>query len=49
MKKDESEEVFIISQADTLIYPNTMMIKLFNAMVTNSAVFAASWFFELAC
>ena len=49
MKKDESKEVFIISQTDALIYPNTMMIKLFNTMVTNSAVFAASWFFELAC
>ena len=42
MQKDKAQKVAKIVKTDTLIDPNTVMIKFLHAVVTNSAVLGAS-------
>ena len=47
MDKQKHEEVFIIVQAYTRVYPYTMVIKFLATLVTEAAMFRASWFGNL--
>jgi hypothetical protein len=39
MAEDEHDKVSVVVESNTIINPNAMMVKFFNANVTHTAVF----------
>jgi len=48
MRKQEHKEESVVTSADTLIDPNTMMIELLHTHVAHRAMLRSSWFDEMA-
>ena len=49
MKKQEQDEPFLVVYAHTLVYPNAMMVKLFNAVITNPTMLGPSRLLNVTC
>lgn len=49
MKKQEQQEPPVVFGTHTLVDPDAMMVKLFNAVVTHAAVFRSGWLVNVAC
>lgn len=49
VKKQERDEPLLVVDADTLIYPDAMMVKLFNAVITNPTMLRPRRFFNVTC
>jgi hypothetical protein len=42
MRKDKPKEVPVVVESNAVVYPNTMMVELFNADIANTAMLRPS-------